>query len=476
MSTIKLVSKGTERTFAHMDLQHQHFPIPLFLTREVLMDNVRHHASEVKITYEEQPSGDFKVTIRDNGDGNALAERLIAPAEESGVGTARYGFGLRIYRLKNGDQDQNFSFSWKKEGDAFYHVLEQNSSTAKPMNAVTGSQWESLESHGFMMTHMLLKKNLCGVNPSRIASMLRELFCMSMTPETLATIRIHIEVLNKTGALYSEVPKTKAGKEPKKPKKSVVTGIADSVDEKWKTLLEILQENHVGEFPSARHTLSKKAVATAKYFILAPPPPRMKCLSPSMPTYTKKNAQRALIVQDGFVTDLPLTSALDRAPHAASMNGRFLVLFVERPLESIILPNEAELDANEVFEEKERIRQDSILTPASSKLTFVGENYTEALQFIRSQKPSKWIEFKKKGTTESATDTDATRSDVEQEHSVEVPVTTAGPYADQLKLMHKLIAQMSAVAASLPVELFNVPLDGLEDWHANGGNVVDDEI
>jgi len=157
------------------------------------------------------------------------------------------------------------------------------------------------------------------------------------------------------------------------------------------------------------------------------------------------------------------------------MNGRYLVLFVERPLESITLPNEAELDANEVFEEKERIRQDSILTPASSKLTFVGENYTEALQFIRSQKPSKWIEFKKKATT-TETDTDATRSDVEQEHSVEVPVTTVGPYADKLKLMHKLIAQMSAVAASLPVELFNVPLDGLEDWHANGGNVVDDEI
>jgi hypothetical protein len=474
----RLLPKGTERTLAHMDIQHPNFPTSLYLTREVLMNDVRHKATEVNFTYKEQPSGDFLVTIRDNGDGNADYQRLISPAEESGLGTARYGAGLCMYRVKNSGEYAPFSFSWKKPGDTFYHVLEQNSSIPKTMNAVAGSEWQTVESHGFRMTHILLRKALNEVKPSQIAHKFREIMCLSMTPETLSSIRIHIEVLDKTGALYTEPVMTKAGKEPKKQKKPVVTGIADSVDEKWKTLLEILQDNHVGDFPSAHHTLSKKAVANAKYFRLAPPPPKMKCLSPNMPSYTNKNAQHALFVQEGFVTDAELKTALKRSAHAASMNGRFVVLHVDRPLETIEVPNESELSEDEVFAQKERIRQDSILEPTSSKVTFEGETYIEALEFIRKQKPSGWIQFEKKAKTNSTTetDTDATRSDVEQEHIVEVPVITPNPHSENLKLMHELITQMTALASRLPIEVFNVPLEALEDWHANGGNVADDDI
>jgi len=469
-----LLPKGTERTFAHMDIQHQHFPISLFLTREVLMDNVRHQATEVRFTYEEQPSGDYKVTIRDNGDGNAVPERLIAPAETSGVGTARYGFGLRIYRLKNAGQEEPFSFTWKKTGDAFFHMLEQNSNTAKPMNAVPGAQWSTIESHGFTMTHTLLRKNLEGLSPSAIAPTLREIMCMSMTPETLAGIRIHVEVLDKTGVPVCEAPKTKAGKEPKKPKKGVVTGIVDSVEDKWQSLLQVLEENHEGEFPSMQHTLSKKAVATARFYKLSSPPPKSKYLKETMPTYTNKNAHHALVVQDGFVTDIPLANALDRAPHASSMNGRYLVLSVERPLESIELPNEAELSADEVFEEKERIRQDSILIPASSKLTFVGETYTEALEFVRKEKPSGWVHFEKKKplTKSTESDTDVSKTDTEEESKAVVPVVDM--HATDKRMLKELLAQVFKVASRLPTEVFNVPLEGLEDWFANDGNLNDE--
>jgi hypothetical protein len=495
MTTTIPPSKGVERAFAHMDIQHKHFPVSLFLTREVLMDNVRHSAKEVKFLYQEQPSGDFHVTIRDSGDGNALVDRLIAPAEVSGLGTARYGFGLRMYRLQNAGEDEKFSFSWKKEGDAFFHILEQNTTTAKPMNAVPGSLWDTVDSHGFSMTHTLRREKLYGLDPSMIAPTLREIFCMSTTPETLASIRIRVEVLDKTGAPYCEplkkatkpkkedqTPKKEA-KKPKKPKvvkKGKVTGIVDSVDEKWTSLLKVLEDNHDGEFPSARQVLSKKAIATAKYYKLKQPPPKTRCLVPFMPTYTRKNAQFALFVQDGFVTDVPITKALGRNDHGSSLNGRYVVISVDRPVETIELQSEKGLTVDQIFAEKERIRQESILIPASSKLSFVEATYTEVLEFLRNQKPPNWAAFAKKDVVSSGTDSESvdTKSDSEVEMIVTVPtivVPVDDMVAKKIEVMN-LVSLLLEKAKMLPTDVFNVSLEALEDWHANGGNVADDEI
>lgn len=485
------LSKGTERALECIDLKHTIFPVSLYLTREVIMDNIRHNAKNVKITYNQLPNDDFKVSIVDDGDGKAEAGRLIAPAEGNGLGTSRYGHGLRIYRLKSAGRDEPWTATWKAAGDSFYHSLNESSVNSKPNSLEEGGLWETKESHGFSFETKFKFENLKGKHePSQIAPMLREILCLSMTPETLASVHIHIEVLDKEGnPFYEKLPEVKLNKDgkPRKSKKALTAkclGIADSVSENWKSILTVLEENHKGEFPSSTFKLSSEATLNASYYIINAQGNK-KPANEFMPNYTSKNANFALIVQDGFITELPLTEALKLAPHPASQNGRFVVMKVDRPLETIPIPDEDKLTAEQAMRKREAIRQDSILEPASSKITFIGKNYEEALNKIRSEKPSGWVVYQKKESTPSNSDgseSDSSKTKSKksmrfsQPESDEETIQTATIQTAQgsIARLRELAVLLLAESKLHGTETFNVPLDALEDWVQNGNSNNDD--
>lgn len=460
------------------------FPIPLYLTREVLMDNVRHNARNVKFLYKQLPNDDFKVTITDDGDGQADSSRLVAPSEGNGLGTSRYGHGLRIYRLKSAGRDEPWTASWKAAGDSFYNSLDQSSVHSKANSLKQGGVWETPESHGFCFETKLRLENLEGRNPSEIAAIIREVCCASMTPETLASIRIRVEVLDKEGNPFCEPPPEVKLKKDGTARKSKATsapkclGVVDSQTENWPSILSVLESNHVGEFPSSSSVLSTQASINAGFYIIKAE--GTKPVNEFLPNYTSKKANFALVVQDGFVTEVPLAVALNRAPHPSSLNGRFLVLRVDRPIETISLPDEEKLTPEEAMRRKEAIRQDSILEPASSKMTFRGKVYTEALEYIRKEKPSAWVVYRKKDTTPSTTDGSESETSkpkskksarVSEVASDEATIPTATPSVEKLRYLAKMLLEEAKLHGT---ETFNVPLDALEDWVENGNSNNDD--
>lgn len=491
LSSARPLSQGTERAFECIDLKH-HYPVPLYLTREVIMDNVRHGAKNVNITYRQLTDENFKVKITDDGDGKADASRIIAPSEENGNGTSRYGHGLRIYRLKSAGRDEPWSATWKTVGDSFYQSLDQKSTHSKPNSLKSGCPWETPESHGFSFETKLKKDALDGHHPSEIAPILREILCASMTPETLASIRIHIEVLDKEGnPFYEKVPDVKLKKDgkPRKGQENVSTtprclGVVDSVSESWPSILTVLENNQTEEFPYVDGTLSTKALIGTSFFHLKNED-KHSPVHEFLPYYTSKKAHFALIVQDGFITEVSLEEALDRAPHASSLNGRFAVVKVDRPIETIEVPDEDKLPSEEVRMQKEAIRQQSILEPASSKMTFFGPVYNEAKEFLRKVSPKNWVTFKKKTSskesipsTTDGSETDsskakpkkskkASKTDVEE---VTIPIVTAS-----VERLRELATMLLAEAKLHGTDTFNVPLDALEDWVENG-NSNHDEI
>jgi hypothetical protein len=484
MSTSPLpLSRGTERALECIDLKH-FLPIPLYLTREVLMDNVRHNARNVKFLYKQLPNNDFDVKITDDGDGQADSTRLVAPSEGNGLGTSRYGHGLRIFRLKSAGRDEPWTATWKASGDSFYSSLNQSSVHSKANSLKQGGVWETPESHGFSFDTKLKLENLEGRHPSEIAGIIREVCCASMTPETLASIRIRVEVLDKEGNPFCEPPPEVKLKKDGTARKTKVTvtpkclGVVDSQAEKWQSILSVLEANHVGEFPSSSSVLSTQATINAAFYIIKTE--GTKPVNEFMPNYTSKKSNFALVVQDGFITEVPLAEALNRAQHPSSLNGRFMVLKVDRPLESISLPDEDKLTAEEVMRRKESVRQDSILEPASSKMTFLGKVYTEALEFIRREKPSAWVAYRKKETTPSTSDgSESETSKPKSKRSVrvsepstnEVTIPTATPSIARLRDLAKMFLEEAKLHGT---DTFNVPLDALEDWVENGNSNNDD--
>jgi hypothetical protein len=482
-SSTPQLSKGTERALECIDLKH-FFPIPLYLTREVLMDNIRHKAKNVTISYNQLPNDDFKVTIKDDGDGKAEAARLIAPAEGNGLGTSRYGHGLRIYRLKSAGRDEPWTATWKTAGDSFYKSLDQSSVHSEANSLKQGGLWETPESHGFTFETKLKLEALNDRKPWEIAPILREICCASMTPETLASIHIRIEVNDKEGNPFSAPPpevKLKKDGTPRKTKATVTPkclGVVDSQVENWQSILSVLEENHVGEFPSSSSVLSTQASLNAAFYIIKTE--GTKPVNEFMPNFTSKKSNFALVVQDGFITEVPLAEALKRAAHPSSLNGRFMVLKVDRPLESISLPDEDKLTPEEVMRRKEAIRQASILEPASSKMTYLGKVYTETLEYVRKEKPSAWVSFKKKDTTPSTSDgSESDSSKTKSKRSVrvshsdsdEATIPTATPSIARLRELAVLLLEEAKLHGT---ETFNVPLDALEDWVENGNSNNDD--
>jgi len=397
---------GVQRAFEHIDLQHPYFPVALYLYREQLMNAVRHHATKMTIVHKEQPNGNFHVTMRCNGDGNADETRINNPSEESGQGTSRYGFGQLMMRLKAAGSSEPWIATWKKKGDLFFQTLSNQNAKVSTQNIKTGATWETEDSHGFSFGFILRREVLGECKNYMIAHTLRELFCMSMTSATLASVHIRVEVLDKEGNPYKEElapPKLKKNGEPRKQKREArITGIVDSIEENWLSIISILEQNHEGEYPKVTHTLSSQAISEAKYYRLNIPKGKT-CAHPFLPTYTAKKAQFALMIQEGFIIDLALTTALDKAHHAASLNGRFVTVEVDRPLDSITLPDESGLSPAEIMRRKEKIRQDSTMTPASSKMTYSGPLYDEVLKLVREQRPKNWDTYIKKGDDSSDT-------------------------------------------------------------------------
>lgn len=523
-----LLPAGVERTLEHIDIRHDYFPVPLYLSTELFMNTVRHNSSSVLFKFEEQPNGDFHVSARNNGDGNADPKRIIAPAEENGLGTSRYAHGMRMTRLKSAGRDEPWCAKWKKSGETFYRSISNSSRNGEPDVHSLGSAngWNTSDEQGFEFNYTLKAEKLGDCKPFMIAHQIREICEARMTPATLASLHIRVEVIDKEGNPYKEElppPKLKKNGEPRKQKREArITGIVDSREENWKSILDVLDENRVGNYPIATQIISSHATAVAKFYRLIPKK-KEQCVHPHMPIYTSKKAQYALIVQDGFITEVPLPVALDRAPHASSMNGRFVVISVERPIESIVV--EDSLDANEALRRKERIRQDSILSPASSKMTYHGPLYEETLKFVRDQKPRNWDTFIKEGDdvsdTQSVGSSDGSESvkpkkaltklaksigSIEGQQTfpddlrgfsitttpvaepppavVDVPTAEPLPVAPEPVMPQSsrqaLIAQGQALlrafldhAKLLTPEEFPIGTDGLEDWVENGPTTYD---
>lgn len=402
------VSGGVDRTFESIDVRHPHYPVGLYLfARERFYNLVRHNATDVQIKFQEKDDGNFLVKMRDNGDGAADENRLLEPAEEGGMSSSKYGFGERIVRLKMGSRYSPSLYAWKKAGELFYHVLDQ---TATGYRLITTSIdmkdaiWEKKEDHGFYSEIDFIPDRLEGRTKQDIIPIVRSVLCMSLTPEVLATLHVHIEIRDARGDILREIVNpgklTKTGKL-RKTREPRIVGIADSIDGEWKSLVSILLENALdGNILEKTGTLSSGAKINVKYLRLTPSSQKYY---EGVKEYTDTKACAALVIMNGFVMPIPLPEALGKAVHPASQNGRFAIVTIT-PVDPLV-DNVRDLSPLDL----ERIRQLSMPTPASSKVTFLASCpvYQDMLAFIRAgREGSKWDAFVKKGAT-SESDSDS---------------------------------------------------------------------
>jgi hypothetical protein len=416
------VSGGVDRTFESIDVRHPHYPVAVYLFgRERFYNLVRHHATDVRINFQENENGSFTVSMMDNGDGNADPTRLLEPAEDSGMSSSKYGFGERILRLKMSTRHAESMYAWKKADDLYYTELLQTATgyQIKHENIDTVNPvWKNKSDSGFFSKIAFIPDRLDGRTTQEVVPILRSILCMSLTPEVLAKLHIHIEVRDTTGTLLREIvppgKPTKSGK-PRKTREPHTVGLSDSKDNKWKSLIEILRENPLdGLIRETEGTLSSGATIKVEYLRLAPSSTKYY---EGVREYTDSKASGVLVVMHGFVMPIPLPEALGKAPHPASQNGRFAIVTVT-PAE----PNIAglsEIDA-------EIKRQESMPSQASSKVTFLASCpvYQDMLRFIRSEKPASWDAFVKKASS----DTDASSATESDASSVDVPNRRIKPF------------------------------------------------
>lgn len=396
------VTSGVDRSFESIDVRHPHYPVALYLlARERFFNLVRHGADFASIQFKETPTGDFRVIMRDTGDGNADISRLLEPADESGSTTSQYAFGERITRLKCSSRRSPSFYAWKKKDDLYYNILQQNAEGYRPRTVNIDDPtaiWKVKEDHGFYTEIDFLQDRLEGRKKHEIMPILKSVLCMSLSPEILARIHIQIEVRDVNGDVICEEIKpgkpTKTGK-PRKVRDPAPMGLADSVTDKWVSLLTILRRDTIGGVDVVEGRLSSKANVVAEFVRLDPEANKKDCNV--IREYASKKGNAALIVMHGFVTPVSLPEALGKAPHPSSQNGRFVILTVNPP--------EVAEDGKSPLE-IEHIRQQSMPTQASSKVTFLGscKLYQELLGFLRTEKPEQWDKFIKKDSDSESAD------------------------------------------------------------------------
>lgn len=431
MSSPTPLALGVERAFEMIDIEHSIFPVALALFREVLMDQYRHSATKITVTMQERVDHNFDVRIEDNGDGDADPSRLITPSNTSGAGTSVYAHGIREYRLKCAGRYEPWSAEWKRLGDKFFHHLTGGGSTAKVVNAEDGESWSKQSDHGFIFKHVLLKEKLDGHSPLEIANILREVICLSASPKVLAKMHVTIEVLGQDKLPLREVLPTEKPKKlkndgtPRKGSKVVepkVVGRSDSRANNWRSIVDVLDENCVvDEARTLSTVLTTKATAEARFLRMKELPKGQKCIE-GFPNYTAKNAQFALLLQDDFLTDVPLAKFLDKKSHPSSLNGRFVIVAVDFPMTGGVTNAD---------------RQAAILEPTSTKLSFTGRVYREVMDFVRTKKPSNWDAYIQKavkvGGDDSGSVSSASSSAKSAKRKASVPSTVApGPVSVQV--------------------------------------------
>ncbi len=429
---IAKVSGGVDRSFESIDVRHPLFPVSLYLGRERLYNSCRHGAKKVDVLFRKRDADTFSLEVKDTSDGRADVNRLLEPSEESGATTSQYAFGERIWRLKASERSRPSTYAWKKEGDMFYTVLTQAAGRYKieTLNIGPDSIWTKPEDHGFYSKFDLLIDRLEGRDATEIVPLLRSIMCMTLTQSILDEMHIHIEVRNEDGELLMEQVKTgkptKSGK-PRKMREPRVVGLADSKEERWKSLVKVIRDNPHDDFTTieAEGTLKTGATIKIEYSRLKP------CDKPyydGLKEYTEKKASAVLVVMHGFVVPIPLPEALGKAAHPASQNGRFAIITITPPVLS------PEKTAGKSALEIEHLHQKSQPTLASSKVTFLGSCpvYQEMLTFLRQMKPSLWDAFVKRSG--AASDSESSTSSPSSQTSPRPNVATTSSSVLHAKL------------------------------------------
>lgn len=420
------VSGGVERSFESIDVRHPLFPVSLYLIRERFYNSYRHGATKVLVFLQKLPSGNFIFKIRDTSDGNADVNRLLEPAEESGATSSQYGFGERILRYKTSGRDGRSIYAWKKKGDMFYTFLEQENGRYKTasINLSPEGIWTSPEEHGFYSEMEFLRDRLEDRSPEDIVPIIRSVLCMSLTQAVLDSIHIRIEVRNVAGEILREHVNpgkpTKAGK-PRKVREGRIVGVSDSRDDNWKSLVEILEDNQLEEYETVEGVLGSGAKIEVQYTCLKHC--EGKTYYDGLKEYTEKKACAVLVQMHDFIVPIPLPEALGKAPHPASQNGRFVIV---KATPATLTPEDR---VGKTQLEIEHISQKSMMTLASSKVTFLStcRIYQEMIRFIRENKPAGWDAWKKESPASSPASSPArvpapaSASVTEDESSVEVP-------------------------------------------------------
>lgn len=396
------VSGGVERSFESIDVRHDKYPVAVYLVRERFYNSHRHGATKVILILNRLPNKNFKFTVRDNGNGDADVNRLLEPAEESGMTSSQYGFGERIWRLKASGREMPSLYAWKKAGDTFYHVLRQTKGAFKQetVNITPTGIWTKPEEHGFYSEMEFLLDRLEERSPEEFITLLRSVLCMSLSKDVLANLHIQIEVRDENGELLREVVppgKLKKNGEPRKTREPRVVGRADSKEDAWVSLEQVVRDNPHETFAPVviEGELSTGAHIEVVYTKLKPC--AGKTHYDGLKEYTDKKGNGILVKMHGFIAPITLPDGLGKAPHPASQNGRFALITIRPPT---LTPEQCE---GKTALEIEQLQQRSMPTLASSKVSFLSSCpvYQEMIHFLRGNKPAQWDAFVKKSGSDT---------------------------------------------------------------------------
>lgn len=358
----RAMTKGTQRTISKADIKHHIFPVALFLTREELMNSVRYNAKNMWIEILELANGNFTMRVMDDGTGDADELRLAGPAESNGGGTARYGAGLLITRLKRANEGDFWSVAWKKEGGKYAkHMNGESNTTTCPLTGMSEFHpWTKESDHGFVHTTALLREKLQGVEAKDLIPMLREIVCTSMTPETLARLNVTIQVKTKDGIVSEE----------------------NSVKDKWRTLEQALRDSHGVRIWAEKTIHVGEVVMRVAYLEMA-----QKTKLVDFPHYGQTGTPHAMLAMEEFtIADMPLHVALKRKAHGSSFNRRYLLV---------------------AFSLREGVNDVELLpTPASTKTGFLPECriYAACMDAVKAHQPEGWAKWEKAAAASPTSD------------------------------------------------------------------------
>jgi hypothetical protein len=376
MATHSKMNKGTERMIANADIKHHIFPIPLFLSREEFMNSYRHGAKNIHIHLREQTDGTIRMSVRDDGKGDADVGRLKSPAESNGGGTSRYAAGLPITQLKRGNPEDIWSAAWKKPGEEeAMFMTNDRVETKVPIPFAKYHPWTNVKDHGFIHTTTLRQEKLQGVLLSDLLPILREIICASMRPETLKSLCIHILVEDKSGKVVASSKSTDT-RDPWATLEDVLTGPQNKVVTKVLRCGDVVM---TAKFVIANKQLYRETIKKAT----KGGQNRDTIIIPNFPNYGAVASPHAFLSQEGFVVaDIPLDLALALTTH--SSNYRYM--FVDFSLDS---SSNGPLTKEDV---------EKLPTPASTKTGYLQSCpiYVACMAHLRGNKPpgKDWLEWK----------------------------------------------------------------------------------